>query len=63
MRIGIEFAGDNGGDTFIRLSSGACDGIKVRSPPPDLVDPEVPVPGYESNGNDLFMNKTMKCCK
>jgi hypothetical protein len=41
MRIGIELAGDNGGETFIGLSSGACDGAKVRSPPLYLVDPEV----------------------
>jgi hypothetical protein len=41
MRIGIELAGDNGGETFTGLSSGACDGVKVRSPPLCLVDPEV----------------------
>jgi hypothetical protein len=41
MRIVIELAGDNGGETFIGLSSGACDGAKVRSPPLYLVDPEV----------------------
>jgi hypothetical protein len=41
MRIGIELAGDNSGETFIGLSSGACDGAKVRSPPLYLVDPEV----------------------
>jgi hypothetical protein len=33
--------GDNGGETFIGLSSGACNGVKVRSPPLYLVDPEV----------------------
>jgi hypothetical protein len=41
MRIGIELAGDNGGETFVGLSSWACDGVKVRSPPLGLVDPEV----------------------
>jgi hypothetical protein len=41
MRIGIELAGDNGGETFIELSSAACDGVKVHSPPLYLVDPEV----------------------
>jgi hypothetical protein len=41
MRIGIELAGDNGGETFIGLSSRACDGVKVRSPPLYLIDPEV----------------------
>jgi hypothetical protein len=33
--------GDNGGETFIGLSSGACDSVKVRSPSLYLVDPEV----------------------
>jgi hypothetical protein len=41
MRIGIELDGHNGGETFIGLSSEACDGAKVRSPPLYLVDPEV----------------------
>jgi hypothetical protein len=41
MRIGIALAGDNGGETFIGLSSGACDGAKVCSPPLYLIDPEV----------------------
>jgi hypothetical protein len=41
MRIGIELAGDNGGKTFIRLSSGACHSVKVCSPPLYLVDPDV----------------------
>jgi hypothetical protein len=41
MRIGIELAGYNGGETFIGLSSAACDGVKVRSPPFYHVDPEV----------------------
>jgi hypothetical protein len=41
MRIGIELASDNGGEAFIRLSSGACDGVKVRSSRVYLVDPEV----------------------
>jgi hypothetical protein len=41
MRIGIELAGDNGDETFTGLSSGACDGAKVHSPPLYLVDPEV----------------------
>jgi hypothetical protein len=41
MRIGIEFAGNNGCETFIGLSSGACDGVKVRSPPLYPIDPEV----------------------
>jgi hypothetical protein len=41
MRIGIELVGDNGGETFIGLSSGACDGVKVRFPPLYLIDPEV----------------------
>jgi hypothetical protein len=40
MRIGIELAGDNGGGTFIGFSSGACDGVKVRSSPLYFVDPE-----------------------
>jgi hypothetical protein len=41
MRIGIELAGDNGDETFIGLSSGACDGVNVCSPPLCVVDPEV----------------------
>jgi hypothetical protein len=41
MWIGMEFTGENGGETFIGLSSGACDGAKVRSPLLYLVDPEV----------------------
>jgi hypothetical protein len=41
MRIGIELAGDDGGETFSGLSSWACDGVKVRSPPIYLVHPEV----------------------
>jgi hypothetical protein len=41
MRIAIELAGDNGGETFIGLSAGACDRVKVRSPPLYLADPEV----------------------
>jgi hypothetical protein len=41
MWISIELANDNGGETFIGLSSGACDGVQVRSPPLYLVDPEV----------------------
>jgi hypothetical protein len=32
MRIGMELASDNDGETFIGLSSGACDAVKVRSP-------------------------------
>jgi hypothetical protein len=41
MRIGMELAGEEGDETFIGLSSGACDGVKVRSAPPYFVDPEV----------------------
>jgi hypothetical protein len=41
MRVGIEIAGDNGGETFIGLSSVACDGVKLRSPLLCFVDPEV----------------------
>jgi hypothetical protein len=41
MRIGVEPAGNNGGETFIGLSPGACDGVKVRSPQLYLVDPEI----------------------
>jgi hypothetical protein len=41
MRIGIELAGDNGRETFIGLSHGACDGVKVCSPWLYLLDPEV----------------------
>jgi hypothetical protein len=41
MRISIELAGSNSGETFIDFSSRACDHVKVRSPPPNLVDPEV----------------------
>jgi hypothetical protein len=41
MRIGIELSSDNGGEIFIGLSSGACDSVKVHSPPLYLVDPEV----------------------
>jgi hypothetical protein len=41
MRIGIELSDDNDGETFIGLSSGACDGAEVRSPPRYVVDPEV----------------------
>jgi hypothetical protein len=41
MRIGLELASDNGGKTFIGISSGACDSDKVRSPPLYLIDPEV----------------------
>jgi hypothetical protein len=41
MRIGIELASDNGDEIFIGLSSGAWDGVKVRSPPLYLGDPEV----------------------
>jgi hypothetical protein len=43
MRISMELADDNGGETFIGLSSGACDSVKVRSPQLYLVDPEVPL--------------------
>jgi hypothetical protein len=43
MRISIELAGDNGGETFIGLSSGACHGVKVRSSSLYFVDPEVHV--------------------
>jgi hypothetical protein len=39
MRIGIELTVDNGGETFIGLSFGACDGVKIRSPPLYPVDP------------------------
>jgi hypothetical protein len=41
MRIGIELAGDNGGETFIGIASGVCNGVKARSPPLYLVDSEV----------------------
>jgi hypothetical protein len=41
MRIGIELAGDNGGETFIGFSSVACDGVMVRSPPLHLAGPEL----------------------
>jgi hypothetical protein len=41
MRVGIGLAGDNGGETFIGLSSRACDGVKVHSAQLYLFDPEV----------------------
>jgi hypothetical protein len=41
MRFGIELAGDNCHEAFIGLSSGTCDGVKVRSPPLYLVDSEI----------------------
>jgi hypothetical protein len=41
MRIGIELASDDGGETFIGLSFASCDGVKVRSPPLYFFNPEV----------------------
>jgi hypothetical protein len=43
LRIGIELARDDGSETFIGLSSGACDSAKIRSLSLYLVDPEVPL--------------------